>query len=97
MGQAVKYATLGVAIVVIVGLIVALVGELLNSGPLNEYSRALASALGNSTLLGAIQNVRGAINYVTGSPSIVTACLWILIVLPFLKIPIAITLSLIHI
>lgn len=96
MGQGIKYAALGVALGIIIVSIIALVGQVLQEGPLNEFSNNMASVIGNQGLISGIQNVRGAINYFFGAPFIISLCIWSLFVLPVIKVGLQITITVIR-
>lgn len=64
MGQAVKYAVLGAALVAVIVAAVALIAQSM-PGSWSDSSSAFASFLATATT--TIRNVRGALNYVLGT------------------------------
>lgn len=94
MGQAVKYAALGVAIVIILGLVGTLIlgvtGVDITGGFAGSINRFL------NTCSSVLQNVKGALNYACGEGGAVALnlLLWINLLLPIAAIPIRLVIML---
>lgn len=81
MGQAVKYAALGAAIVVILALAASVINSMYPTEIITNLGSSLNSFL--QAVGGFLQNVRGALNYFFGSSLYVTICLAMVLIVPF--------------
>lgn len=91
MGQAVKYALLGVAIATILALCVVYIGQI----PVSDSVASLASSVTSiiSYCGDTFRAARGILNALTGVPVLVTASLWLAVMSPFAKIGIKISVA----
>lgn len=83
MGQAVKYAVLGVALVAVIALAGAIIVQASPDSALSSFGSSVSSFLSN---VGSIlRSVRGALNYVLGS-SMVSIAVFFWVSIPIARI-----------
>lgn len=68
MGQAVKYAVLGVALVAVIALAGSIISQLNPDSALSSFASSVSSFLSN--VGNVLHSVRGALNYVLGAPMV---------------------------
>lgn len=94
MGQAAKYAALGIALATVLGLFAALIATLAPS----DIAGGFASSIG--TLLtvagGFFANVRGALNYFFGTPIILNIAILITLLVPLTRIGVKIVVAVVR-
>lgn len=91
MGTAVKYGLLAAALAVILAMMVVYLGNI----PVSDTVNSLASSVGSFTaaMTSYLQAARGFLNSFTGSPHLVSFCLWYVLLMPFAKWAIRISVS----
>lgn len=91
MGTAVKYGLLATALAVILAMMVVYLGNI----PVSDTINNLTSSVGNfiAYLSSYLLAARGFLNSFTGSPSLVSFCLWYVLLMPFAKWGIRIAVS----
>lgn len=92
MGQAVKYAALGVAIAAVLLLVVGVIGSV-TDGVFARVSSAISSLV--STAGTALRNVKGALNYVLGDGAAIglNLLIWMKILFPLLMLPVYVVIT----
>lgn len=83
MGTAVKYGLLAAALAVILAMMVVYLGQIPVSATVNEISIAVGNFL--SVMTGYLNSARGFLNALVGSSALVSFCLWIVLLSPFVK------------
>lgn len=83
MGTAVKYGLLAAALAVVLAMMVVYLGNIPVSATINEISISLGNFL--SVMTGYLNTARGFLNSMLGSPALVSFCLWYVLLMPFVK------------
>lgn len=94
MGQAVKYAALGAAIIVILALVVGVVSSVTGSEVSGGFTSSVTAFINGCSSI--LQNVKGALNYACGSGGAIALNLliWLNVILPLAIIPVRLVIML---
>lgn len=91
MGQAAKYALLGVALLAVIALCVVYIGQIPVSETVASFATSVTSVV--STCGTYFKSARGLLNALVGVPALVTMCLWFELLKPFAKIGIKLSVT----
>ena len=83
MGTAVKYGLLAAALAVILAMMVVYLGNI----PVSDTINSLTESVGGftSAMTSYFQAARGFLNAFVGLPSLISFCIWYVLLMPFAK------------